>query len=135
MFGGASDRAISIDPPPTDCRSATEPSLDWRNLLTTPGWRSRDSCQHAGEVKWFGAEEWFPSNRTADLARDGRNVVPGCLERQGSAVRPPAASPPTDCRAAGMALPSNSCAPRSRSSRAMALDMADWTMWASRAAA
>jgi len=93
MFGSASDRAISIDPPPTDCRSATEPSLDWRNLLTTPGWRSRDSCQHAGEVKWFGAEEWFPSNRTADLARDGRNVVPGCLERQGSAVRPPAASP------------------------------------------
>ena len=134
MFGGASDRAISIDPPPTDCRSATEPSLDWRNLIDNAGMAVADSCQHAGEVKWFGAEEWFPSNRAADLARDGRNVVPGC--RRASRIRrAPACSVALPGQAAGMALPPNSCAPRSRSSRAMTLDMAGWTMWASRAAA
>jgi hypothetical protein len=41
MFGGASDGAISIDPPSADCRNRTEPSSDWCNLMTKSRRRSR----------------------------------------------------------------------------------------------
>jgi hypothetical protein len=73
-------------------------------------------------------------NRATDLARDGRNCrrgLPG--QHQGSAVRPSAASPVLS-RGYRHALRSDSRTSRSRSSRTMALDMADWTMRASRAA-
>ena len=73
--------------------------------------------------------------RAADLARDGRNVVPGCLDSVKDSLCARLQRRPYSVRAAGMTLPSDSCVPRSRSSRAMALDMAGWTIWASRAAA
>jgi len=74
-------------------------------------------------------------NRAADLARDGRNVVPGGLD----SVKDPLCARLQRRPALGQGYwhdaRSNGCTPRSRSSRAMALDMADWTMQASRAAA
>ena len=39
-----------------------------------------DIRQDAGEVKWPGVESGSQGNRAADLARDGRNVIPGCLD-------------------------------------------------------
>lgn len=39
-----------------------------------------DICQNAGKVKWQGVESGSQGNRAADLARDARNAVPGCLD-------------------------------------------------------
>jgi len=39
-----------------------------------------DICQDAGEVKWPGVQSGSQGNGAADPARDGRNVVPGCLD-------------------------------------------------------
>ena len=70
-----------------------------------------DARENVGEVKCPCVEGACQRDRAAHLARDGGDVVPG------------------------VTLRSNSGTPSSRSSRAIALDMADWTMWALRAAA
>ena len=88
-----------------------------------------DICQDAGEVKWPGVESGSQGNRAADLARDGRTVVPGWRD----SVKDPLCARLQRRPALGQGYwhdaRSNGCTPRSRSSRAMALDMADWTMW------
>jgi len=45
--------------------------------MTTSGTAVADICQDAGGP---GVESGSQRNRAADLARDGRNVVPGCLD-------------------------------------------------------
>jgi hypothetical protein len=92
-------------------------------------------CQDAGEVKWPGVESGSQGNRAADLASDGRNVVPGCLDSVKDPLCARLQCRPVLDQGDGHDVPVERLDPRSRSSRAMALDMADWTMCASRAAA
>jgi hypothetical protein len=80
-------------------------------------------------------ESGSQGNRAADLARAGRNVVVGCLDSVKYPLCARLQRRPCSVRATGMTLRPNSCTRRSRSSRAMAFDMADWAIWASRAAA
>lgn len=121
-------RAISIDPSLTGCRSPLNSPLDWRNLMTNVGMAVANICQDAGEVKWPGVESGSQGNRAADLARDGSNVV-----RALDSVKDPLCASlqrrPMHGQGYRHNARSNSGAPRSRSSRAMALDIADWTMW------
>lgn len=101
--------------------------------MTTSGMAVADICQDAGEVKWPGVESGSQGDPAADPARDGRNVVldsvkdPLCARLQ----RRPVLDQGYWHDAPGR----TTAPPRSRSSRAMAFDMADWTMWASQAAA
>jgi len=87
-------RAISIDPSLTGCRSPTEQSFGLAQFDDNVGIAVADISQDAGGVKLPGVESGSQGNRAADLARDGRNVVSGCLDSvKDPAVRPPAASP------------------------------------------
>ena len=84
-----------------------------------------DICQDAREVKWPDVESGSQGNRAADLAIDGRNVVPGCLDSVKDPLCARLQRRPVLGQGYRHDARSSSCTPRSRSSRAIALDMAD----------
>ena len=127
--------AMSTEPSRTACRFPAEPDEDWRSLTMTPGWRSRTrartSARSSVPVLRVHASVTVPRTWPETAATSSLAASTASRIRWAPAL----SAAPCSVSATGVTLRSNSGTRSSRSSRAIALDMADWTMWALRAAA